>query len=106
MHPISHLWNLHKNEKKISASALKMLKKCIEAESIGDYVPSAEKWVKSKSKSASTLQELLNEAKTFDDWNQDNLERKRVQDEEENTRYKIFVGLFGFAVFLIWFLFI
>jgi len=103
MHPVSHLWSLHKNEKKISASALKMLAKCIEAESIGDYVPSAEKWVKSKSKSALTLQKLLNEDKTFKDWNDENVERKRIQNDKENTRYKIFMGLFLFGVFLIWF---
>jgi hypothetical protein len=102
MHPVSHLWSLHKNEKKISTSALKMLAKCIEAESIGDYVPSAEMWVKSKSKSALTLQKLLNEDKTFNDWNEENVERKRIQDDEENTRYKIFMGLFVFGAFLIW----
>jgi hypothetical protein len=102
MHPISHLWNLHKNEKRISSSALKMLKKCINSEAIGDFVPSAEMWVKSKSKSALSLQKLLEEGKTFESWNQESLERKRIQNEEENTRYKIFMGLIVFTVFLIW----
>jgi hypothetical protein len=59
-------------------------------------------WVKSKSKSALTLQKLLNEDKTFNDWNEENVERKRIQDDEENTRYKIFMGLFIFGALLIW----
>lgn len=102
MHPISHLWTLHKNEKKISPQALKLLSKCIDAKEIGDFVPSAEKWVKSKSKSALELKNLLDEGRTFGDWNQEIIENKRIQDEEENSRYKIFVGLFAFVVLLIW----
>ena len=102
MHPISHLWTLHKNEKKLSSQALILLSKCIDARAIGDFVPSAEKWVKSKSKSALDLKNLLDEGRTFDDWNQEIIENKRIQDEEENTRYKISVGLFAVVVLLIW----